>query len=65
MITLRECASDEVNKKIKELTDSLSISVLNPILDKSFFNLTYLDSTFLRDILEIDLNSLVLNFNKK
>lgn len=65
MITLRECASDEVNKKIKELTDPLSISVLNLILDKSFFNLTYLDSTFLRDILEIDLNSLVLNFNKK
>jgi hypothetical protein len=63
MATLREEASDEVIEKFNELTDTLKIRVMNNILDKEFTNLTYLDSTLLRDVLDLDLNCLVMYFS--
>jgi hypothetical protein len=62
MATLRECASDEVMEKFNALTDPLRIRVVNNVLDKEFSNLTYLDSTLLRDVLNLDLNYLVMYF---
>jgi hypothetical protein len=62
MATLRESASDEVMEKFNALTDPLRIRVVNNILDKDFTNLTYLDSTLLRDVLDLDLNCLVMYF---
>ena len=64
MKTLRETASDEIIQKFNELTDPIKIRIVNQIFDRDFGNLTYLDSTFLRDIFRIDLNLLCLNFNK-
>jgi hypothetical protein len=65
MATLRETASDEIIQKLNELTNPNTISVANFILDRNFSNLTYLESTCLRDIFEIDLNRLVLYFKEK
>jgi len=65
MGTLRETASDEIIQKLNELTNSNTISVANILLDRDFSNLTYLESTCLRDIFELDLNKLVLYFSKK
>ena len=62
MATLRELASDEIIKKLNELTDPTAIHVANYVLNKDFSNLTYLDSTLLRDIFKLDLNRLVLEF---
>lgn len=64
MRTLQESASDEIIKKFNELTDPSQIRIITIIFNKDFGSLTYLDSTFLRDIFKIDLNFLVLNFNK-
>lgn len=63
MKTLRESASDEVIEKFNALSDPLKIRVMNYVLDKSFKSLTYSDSTLLRDIFNLDLNSLVMYFN--
>jgi len=65
MRTLRETASDEIIQKLNELTNSNTISVANILLDRDFSNLTYLESTCLRDIFELDLNKLVFYFSKK
>jgi hypothetical protein len=65
MGTLRELASDEVIKKFNALTDPLHIRVMNYVLDKDFTSLTYLDSTLLRDVFELDLNRLVVYFPSK
>jgi len=65
MGTLRELASDEVIKKFNALTDPLRIRVMNYVLDKDFTSLTYLDSTLLRDVFELDLNRLVAYFPSK
>jgi hypothetical protein len=65
MGTLRELASDEVIKKFNALTDPLRIRVINYVLDKDFTSLTYLDSTLLRDVFELDLNRLVVYFPSK
>jgi hypothetical protein len=62
--TLRECANDELIEKVNALTEPLQINLVNRLLDKTFGELSYLDSTFLRDILKLDLNLLALNFNK-
>lgn len=64
MRILRESANDEIVERISKITDPTKISVLNYVLDKNFTSLTYLDSTLLRDILKVDLNHLVLYFNK-
>jgi hypothetical protein len=64
MGTLKELASDELIQKFNELTDPIQIKVAERVLDKDFSNLTYLDSTFLRDIFGLNLNNLILNFNK-
>ena len=63
MATLRESASDEVMEKFNALTDPLRIRVINYVLDQNFTNLTYLDSTLLRDVFELDLNRLVMYFS--
>jgi hypothetical protein len=63
MPTLRESASDEVMEKFNALTDPLKIRVMNYVLDKKFTNITYLDSTLLRDVLELNLNYLVMYFS--
>jgi hypothetical protein len=65
MGTLRETASDEIIQKLNELTNPNTISVANMLLDRNFSNLTYLESTCLRDIFELDLNKLVFYFSKK
>jgi hypothetical protein len=65
MGTLRETASDEIIQKLNELNNPNSIAVANMLLDRDFSNLTYLESTCLRDIFELDLNKLVLYFSKK
>ena len=65
MGTLREQASDEVMEKFNALTDPLKIRVMNYVLDKDFTSLTYLDSTLLRDVFELDLNRLVVYFPSK
>ena len=62
--TLRERASDEFLEKVNGLTEPREIRIINIILQKSFYELSYLDSTFLRDIFNLDLNKLALNFNK-
>lgn len=62
--TLRERANDEVLEKVNHLTDERQIRIINVLLDKPFYELTYLDATFFRDILRIDLNWLALSFNK-
>jgi len=62
--TLRECANDELIEKVNALTEPLQINLVNRLLDKTFGELSYLDSTFLRDILKLDLNLLALNFCK-
>ena len=64
MKTLRELASDEIINKFNELTEPNTISVANMLLDRNFSNLTYLESTCLRDIFELDLNILVLYFKE-
>ena len=64
MGTLRETASDEIIQKLNKLTNPNTISVANMLLDRNFSNLTYLESTCLRDIFEIDLNKLVLYFKE-
>jgi hypothetical protein len=64
MGTLRETASDEIIQKLNELTNPNTISVANTLLDRNFSNLTYLESTCLRDIFELDLNKLVLYFKE-
>jgi len=64
MATLRELASDDLIQKLNELTDPTTIHVANYVLNKDFQNLTYLDSTCLRDIFELDLNKLVLYFKE-
>jgi len=63
MKTLKQLASDEIIQKFNELTDPIQIEVAERVLNKDFSNLTYLDSTFLRDIFRVDLNSLLLYFN--
>ena len=63
METLKQLASDEIIQKFNELTDPIQIEVAERVLNKDFSNLTYLDSTFLRDIFRVDLNSLLLYFN--
>ena len=65
MATLRELASDEIIQKLNELTEPTTIHVANYLLNKDFRNLTYLDSTCLRDIFELDLNKLVIYFRRK
>jgi len=66
METLLELASDEVIKKFNALTDPTRINVMNHVLEQNLATLTYLDSTFLRDLFELDLNKLVTYFpNKK
>ena len=65
MGTLRETASDEIIQKLNELNNPNSIAVANMLLDRNFSNLTYLESTCLRDIFELDLNKLVFYFSKK
>jgi hypothetical protein len=62
--TLRDCATDELIKKVNALKDPTKIKVVDYLLNKTFGELTYLDSTCFRDIFKIDLNKLVLNFNK-
>ena len=62
MKTLKELASDELIQKFNELTDPTQIKVAERVLDNDFSTLTYLDSTFLRDIFKIDLNSLIIYF---
>lgn len=62
MGTLKELASDELIQKFNELTDPTQIKVAERVLNNDFSTLTYLDSTFLRDIFRVDLNNLVLNF---
>jgi hypothetical protein len=64
MGTLRETASDEIIQKLNELTNPNTICVANILLDRDFSNLTYLESTCLRDIFELDLNRLVLYFKE-
>jgi hypothetical protein len=64
MGTLRETASVEIIEKLNELTNPNTISVANILLDRDFSNLTYLESTCLRDIFELDLNKLVLYFKE-
>jgi hypothetical protein len=62
MKTLKELASDELIQKYNELTDPLQIRVADSVLEKDFSTLTYLDSTFLRDIFRVDLNNLIMYF---
>lgn len=64
MKTLRQSANDETIEKINEITDPRKILVLNYLLEKDFGTLTYMDSTLLRDVLNLNLNQLVLYFNK-
>jgi hypothetical protein len=64
MATLRELASDEIIQKLNEITNTNTICVANILLDRDFSNLTYLESTCLRDIFELDLNRLVLYFKE-
>jgi hypothetical protein len=65
MGTLREEALDEVMEKFNALTDPLRIRVVNYLFDKEFTNLTYLESTLLRDVFDLDLNRLVAYFSSK
>lgn len=63
-ITMRDRANDEILNKVNQLTDERQISIINSLLDKPFYDLSYLDATFFRDILRLDLNDLVINFAK-
>ena len=71
--TLRELANKDILAKIAEVEETekaidqseegtVTLRVMNMILERDFSNLTYLDSTFLRDILKVDLNKLCLYF---
>ena len=63
MKTLKQLASEEIIQKYNELTDPLQMRIADSILEKDFSNLTYLDSTYLRDIFRVDLNYLLTYFN--
>jgi|688.fasta_scaffold100648_1 hypothetical protein len=61
--TLRDCATDELIEKVNALTDPTKIKVVDYLLNKTFGELTYLDSTCFRDIFDIDINWLIKYFN--
>ena len=63
--TMREEATDELLEKVNQLTDEREIRIINDLLDIPLYNLNYLDSTFLRDILKLDLNWLAIHFSKR
>jgi len=50
----------ETLAKVDALTNPLAKEVINRILEKTIVELTWMDSTFLRDALDIDLNRLAL-----
>ena len=62
--TLRDYATDELMEKINQLTDPVQIRIIDKLLDEKFYNITYLDATFFRDILKLDLNTLAIYFTK-
>ena len=63
--TMRDKASDELLEKVNQLTDEKQIRIINDLLDIPFYDLNYLDATFFRDILKLDLNWLAINFCKE